>query len=83
LNPDIWEHKDIDDYLHYLSHEYRQFCMNCSLSLFDFLYWMTYYEDPEHSDIYRQKFTFTIVLVPIMLQVTRVAQLFVLKMQST
>jgi hypothetical protein len=41
MKADIWEEKDIDDFLRYMSHEYHTWCVYLSFFLFDYIYWAT------------------------------------------
>lgn len=71
IKADLWEEKDIDDFLHYLSHEYVQFCTNFALCMFDYLYWITNaLPNPTITD---NAMSAGKIAVPVMLQIIRFA----------
>ena len=39
---DIWQEKDVDDFLHYIALEYRQFCLPTSMCFVDYFTWGYY-----------------------------------------
>lgn len=72
----IWGEKDIDDFLHYLRHEYTVFCLCVSLNLFDYsqiyFVWASTHGNVNH------KTMDTVVMV--LNQVSRIMSLILLRM---
>lgn len=42
IDRDVWAEKDVDDYLHYIGLEYRQFCLPTSFCFADYFTWSYY-----------------------------------------
>lgn len=42
IQRDIWSEKDVDDFLHYIGLEYRQFCLPTSMCFVDYFTWGYY-----------------------------------------
>ena len=61
IQRNIWAEKDIDDFLHYLRHEYFVFCLCFSLNFFDYsqIYWVWV---ASHDNV-SHKFADTVIMV--------------------